>query len=173
MEPVVIDNEKAVPFEVLYDTYFDRINRYLRYRAPSVWDADDLTATVFTRALEKYHLFRGDAPVVVWLFRIAHNALVDHLRTGKRYVLADSGEIPGGAGCGEPEEHILKLEELGRLRDVLDSLMPVQRDVITLRYVGELKFSQIARVLGKTDASVRMIHHRALKAVRKGLHGKE
>lgn len=170
MQPLFInEEEKTVSFAELYDTYFDRVNRYLRYRVYNVWDADDLTATVFTRALEKYHLFRGEAPVAVWLFRITHNAYVDYLRRRRRDLYSGPGPLDSEADGPLPEEEFLKAEEIARLRKMLDLLAPDQKDVVSLRYAGELRFGQIARVLDKTEPAVRMIHHRALKALRAGL----
>ncbi|MFZ5652753.1 MAG: RNA polymerase sigma factor [Bacillota bacterium] len=163
-QSVIDEREGVIPFEVLYDTYFDRVNRYLRYRVPGMWDADDLTATVFTRALEKYHQFRGEAPVAVWLFRITHNTYVDYMRSRNRRAL--SGHNIEIAVDSRPEDELLRVEELARLKKYLEMLPPEQRDVVSLRYVGELKFGQIARVLDKTEAAVRMIHHRALKVLR-------
>ncbi len=160
------EKEKIESFAVLYDSYFDRVNKYLRYRMPNFWDADDLTATVFTKALENYHLFRGEAPVAVWLFRITHNAYVDYIRRRNRCVPADSSQFTEAVDHRLPEEEYLRIEELERLRKVLDVIDPEQRDVISLRYVGDLRFGQIARVLDKTESAVRMIHHRALKALR-------
>jgi len=154
-------------FEELYDRHFDAVNRYLRYRINSAWDADDLTAAVFLKALENFHKYRGDAPFVVWLFRIAHNAYVDYLLWRRREKVFAEGETalleapPSG-----PEEELLRDEEVKQLRNMLWRLAPEQRDVLSLRYAGELKFGQIALVLGKSAASVRMIHHRALKALR-------
>lgn len=153
-------------FEELYDLHFDAVNRYLRYRINSSWDADDLTAAVFLKALENFHKYRGDAPFAVWLFRIAHNAYVDYLR-GRRERVFSEGEItlPDAASSG-PEEELLRDEEVRQLRDMLWRLPPEQRDVVSLRYAGELKFGQIALILAKSESAVRMIHHRALKALR-------
>ncbi|MFZ5648507.1 MAG: RNA polymerase sigma factor [Bacillota bacterium] len=167
------EREKIIPFEILYDSYFDRVNRYLRYRVPSIWDADDLTATVFTRALEKYHQFRGEAPVAVWLFRITHNTYVDYVRSRNRCAIAGCEATVEIAADSRPEDEILKVEELARLKKYLEMLAPDQRDVVSLRYAGELKFAQIARVLDKTEAAVRMIHHRALKSLRLMLREEE
>jgi RNA polymerase sigma-70 factor (ECF subfamily) len=172
-QPCGPDSPKAAFFEDLYDRYFERVNRYLRYRVPSVWDADDLTASVFTRALEKFHLFRGEAPVAVWLFRIAHNIYVDYMRARGRVTLSEPENTALAAESGHPEEAFLKVEELRQLRRLLEGLAPEQRDVISLRYAGELRYGQIARVLDRTEASVRMIHHRALKALRNKLREEE
>jgi RNA polymerase sigma-70 factor (ECF subfamily) len=144
------ENKKGAwaSFGELCELHFDAVNRYHRYRSNSVWDADDLTAAVFLKALENFHKYWGDAPFAVWLFRIANNAYVDYLLRRRREMVFSEGETtlletpPSG-----PEEELL-------------------RDVVSLRYAGELKFGQIALALGKTASSVRMIHHRALRALR-------
>lgn len=158
----------SVLFEKVYDQYFDAVNRYLRYRIENTWDADDLTAQVFLKILENIHCFRGEAPWSVWIFRIAHNTYMDYFR-GKRVRVFSQDELlqmSGGQTGAGPEEKILQGEEARQLRDMLNRLTSEQRDVISLRYAGELKFGQIAKVLGKTEVAVRMIHHRALKVLR-------
>lgn len=153
-------------FAELYDRYFDAVNRYLRYRLNSSWDADDLTAAVFLKALENFHKYRGDAPFAVWLFRIAHNAYVDYLRGCRERVFSADEMASLGAVLSGPEEELLRNEEVRQLKDMLWRLSPEQRDVVSLRYAGELKFSQIALVLGKSEPAVRMIHYRTLRALR-------
>lgn len=153
-------------FAELYDRHFDAVNRYLRYRLDNPWDADDLTAAVFLRALENFSQYRGEAPFAVWLFRIAHNAYVDFLRGRRERVFAEEEMILLGTAPSGPEEELLRSEEARQLKDMLRRLPPEQRDVVSLRYAGELKFRQIALVLGKSAAAVRMIHRRALNALR-------
>ncbi len=138
----------------------------MRYRIYSPWDADDLTAAVFLKALENLHKYRGDAPFAAWLFRIAHNAYVDYLRGRRERVLTEGETEFLCAVSPGPEEDLLRSEEERQLRDMLKRLTPEQQDVISLRYAGELKFKQIAHVLGKSASAVRMIHYRALNVLR-------
>jgi RNA polymerase sigma-70 factor (ECF subfamily) len=159
------NDQEHLTFEELYDRHFNAVNRYLRYRVPVTWDADDLTAAVFIKAMEKYHHFRGEAPVAVWLFRICHNTYVDYMRSRRKTVdLSDTAAAPGI--YGQPEEEYLQREQLVLLKKYLQRLPLDYRDVLSLRYMGELKFRQIAQVLGKKEASVRMAHYRALKMLR-------
>lgn len=165
-EEVGRKNGVVVSFEELYDLHFDAVNRYLRYRINSSWDADDLTAAVFLKALENFQKYRGDAPFAVWLFRIAHNAYVDYLRGRRERVFSESEMATLCDLSTGPEEELLRDEEVRQLREMLWKLPPEHRDVVSLRYAGELKFGQIALVLGKTESAVRMIHYRALRALR-------
>ena len=165
--PAAQQNKEQVQltFEELYDRHFDAVNRYLRYRMPDAWEADDLTAAVFIKAMENYHRFRGEAPVAVWLFRICHNTYVDFMRSRRKVMdYSEADMIPGK--YGQPEDEYLHREELVQLKEYLARLPLEQRDVLSLRYMGDLRFKQIAQVLGKTEAAVRMVHYRALKMLR-------
>ena len=166
-EPTDI-NMESPSFEEMYDQHFDAVNRYLRYRVANTWDADDLTAVVFMKAMEKYYQFDGSGSFISWLFRIAHNTMVDYFKLRK--------DIPSDliyamqterTTENEPEELILYSEEVALLRELILELPGEHRDVISLRYAGELRFKQIGEVLGKNDGAVRTIHHRALKLLRR------
>lgn len=162
-----------VTFEELYDLYFAAVNRYLRYRIRSSWDADDITAAVFLKALENFHQYRGDASLAVWLFRIAHNAYVDYLRGRRESPCPQSELVFSASAQPNPEEELLQDEEVRLLRDMLGRLPAEQRDVVSLRYAGELRFGQIAQVLGKSESAVRMIHYRTLKILRDDYFGRK
>jgi RNA polymerase sigma factor (sigma-70 family) len=136
----------------LYDVYFDRVNRYLRCRVHHIWDADDLTTTVFLKALEKFHQYERRNPFASWIFRIAHNAFIDYLRK-KREVPVDTQELvlQEPDETWDPEKQLLNNEQIQYLHMKLEQLNQDQRDVLTLRYFADLKISQVAEVLGKTE----------------------
>lgn len=164
--PQRVHPDAGLRFEKLYNKNFARVNRYLRYRVNNIWDADDLTALVFMKALEKFDTYRGQSSFAAWLFSIAHNAYVDYMRSTREPAALESQLRKQVAPEGNPEEQMLLSEEARELRRLLNELPPGYRDVMALRYVGELRFAQIAEVLGKTGAAVRMIHHRGLKILR-------
>ncbi|MFY0544294.1 RNA polymerase sigma factor [Brevibacillus sp. H7] len=155
-------------FTELYDEFFDRVNRYLRYRVHNTWDADDLTTTVFLKALEKFDQYSRTSPFASWIFRIAHNTFIDFVRKN-RELPVDQEELLGGEpdDTWQPERQALSNEEIRLLRDRLDLLTQDQRDVLTLRYFADLKIIQVAEVLGKTESSVKMISYRALQQLQK------
>lgn len=154
-------------FEQVYNKCFPGVNRYLRYRVEQTWDADDLTASVFIKAFEKFHQCRSEGSSTAWIFRIAHNVFVDYLTRNKRPDLATEMQLLTLQDIRNgPEEQFIRNEEVGELRQLLQQLPAEYRDVVALRYAGELRFAQIGDVLGKTEAAARTIHHRALKLLR-------
>ncbi|UFJ43248.1 RNA polymerase sigma factor [Brevibacillus humidisoli] len=155
-------------FTELYDEYFDRVNRYLRCRVYNPWDADDLTTTVFLKALEKFEQYSRTSPFASWIFRIAHNTFVDYLRKNKELPVDNSQLLVEEVDeTWQPERQALSNEEIHLLQERLELLSPDQRDVLTLRYFADLKISQVAEVLGKTESSVKMLSHRGLQQLQK------
>jgi RNA polymerase sigma-70 factor (ECF subfamily) len=130
-------------------------------------EAEDLTAQAFLQAWEaigRYQI-RG-APFVSWLLRIAHNLGVSHLRSRK-----DSVELPetlvDRSRHGNPEESLQRHVEAERVRQAILRLRDEQRQVIILRFVEDLEYPEVAEIVGKSVAAVRVIQHRALNALRK------
>lgn len=185
--PLKEQDEKALPmpeddsgyyesrdFSELYDEYFDRVNRYLRCRVYNPWDADDLTTTVFLKALEKFDQYSRSSPFAAWIFRIAHNTFIDFVRKN-REIPYDRDEllISEQDDTWQPEQYTLSQEQIRQLKTCLDQLTPDQRDVLTLRYFADLKISQVAAVLGKTESSVKMISYRGMQQLQKLFDGGE
>jgi RNA polymerase sigma-70 factor (ECF subfamily) len=158
-------------FVAVYDCYFDQVNRYLRYRVKDTWDADDLTAQVFTKAFEHFDNCRNRERVGAWIFQIAHNTYVDYLRKRKEHLpLDDQYSQHRGrwlqAQTKQPEEQTLAREEIAELKCCLEQLPQEQRDVLLLKYFGELQYRQIADILGKKTATVKTMGFRALQKLR-------
>ncbi|WP_139488775.1 sigma-70 family RNA polymerase sigma factor [Brevibacillus dissolubilis] len=156
-------------FPELYDEFFDRVNRYLRCRVYNSWDADDLTTTVFLKALEKFDQYSRTSPFASWIFRIAHNTFVDFVRKNRELPTENEDLLFGQEtdDTWQPEQQALSNEQVRLLGEMMDKLSTDQRDVLTLRYFADLKISQVAEVLGKTDSSVKMITHRGLQQLQK------
>lgn len=161
-------------FGELYDEYFDRVNRYLRCRANNVWDADDLTTTVFLKALEKFHQYDRRNPFASWIFRIAHNTFIDYLRKKKEYPLEPTSWVfEESDETWQPERQVLDKEQIEFLHEKLSRLTGDQRDVLTLRYFADLKISQVAEVLGKSESAIKMIAFRGMKQLQQLVKGCE
>ena len=130
-------------------------------------EAEDLTAQTFLKAweaIDRYQV-RG-APFVSWLLRIAHNLGVSHLRSRR-----ETSQVHEGLVDDKPRrdpEHVAQQsadEEM--VRAAILNLREEQRQVIILRFIEDLEYPEVAEIIGKSVAAIRVIQHRALNALRK------
>ncbi|HEY7781474.1 MAG TPA: sigma-70 family RNA polymerase sigma factor [Ktedonobacterales bacterium] len=160
-------------FGALYDLYFERIFRYVLLKVGEPAEAEDLAATVFLNAWRGIGHFvsRGPGSFGAWLFRLAHNALVDryrHLREAAPLDEVDERDLPNDAR-DDPASVLdwrLTVEEL---RAALATLTEEQREVVLLRFVGELSAREVGEHMGKQEGTVRGLQFRAIDALRRAL----
>jgi RNA polymerase sigma-70 factor (ECF subfamily) len=137
---------------------------FLAYRVGNRNDAEDLTQQTFERALKAAHRYdERKASVRTWLLTIAHNLLIDHYRLAStsREVVTD--EIDPSVSSGEDRP------DLGLSPDLelaLNELGAREREVIALRFGGDLQGKEIAELLDLTLANVQQILSRALRKLR-------
>jgi len=158
-------------FAQLYEDHFDKIYRYVALRIGNKTEAEDVTQQVFLNALRSISSFRWKGvPFSTWLFRIAHNLVVDYLRKGKKRatVLLDESLVSSDSNLQLAAEHRLDVEQLV---SATKRLTAAQREVISLRFAGELSVAQVAKVMGKSQGAVKALQHSAIVALRKALSG--
>jgi len=158
-------------FAQLYERYADRVYAYVALRVGDGPAAEDLTADVFLRALEKSGSFRWRGkPYLAWLLRVAHNAVVDHWRREKRARFVPLNErLRAKAGdLMSVLEEKLALEEL---RSALARLTALQQQVIALRFGSGLSIAETAQAMGRSQGAVKNLQYKALVALRKRLAG--
>lgn len=154
-------------FGELYDRHVVRVYRHIYYMVGNAAEAEDLTAQTFLRAweaIERYQV-RG-APFVSWLLRIAHNMGVSYLRSKR-----DSSELHDGIvdtkERRDPEWSYQQTAEEELVREAILKLREEQRQVIILRFIEDLDYKEVAEIIGKSVAAIRVIQHRALNSLRK------
>ncbi|MCL4499073.1 MAG: sigma-70 family RNA polymerase sigma factor [Chloroflexi bacterium] len=164
---------EADAFGQLYECHVDRIYRYVYYRVGSSSEAEDLTEQVFLKAWEAIDRYqhRG-TPFAAWLYRLAHNLVVDHYR-GKRITapLEDVGESeePSVDVSLEVEESL----EAEEVRAALSQLNPEHQQLLILRFIEGLSHAEAAEIIGKSEGAARVIQHRALQALARALRNDE
>jgi RNA polymerase sigma-70 factor (ECF subfamily) len=156
-------------FVQLYRRHYDAVFCYCVHRLFDRHMAEDITAEVFLKVVENFHHFRGnERQFRYWLYKIATNAVNDHLRrTARRDGLLKGACRQIGsqlADCGEPS-----IEKLALLREAVLSLKPRYQTIITLRFFENLKLTEIAEVLASSPGTVRSQLARALAKLRKKL----
>jgi RNA polymerase sigma-70 factor (ECF subfamily) len=151
----------------LFEQYYDRIARYIAVRVGNRDAAEDMAGEVFLRAVESADsLASRDVPVQAWLFRVAHNLVVDHYRrNARRPVVAidDAMEIAGATNLANEVELSMEME---RVSAVMDQLNAGQQEVIALRFMGGLSSEEAGAAMGRTNGAIRELQRTALKALR-------
>lgn len=161
-----VERARANPaaFEPLYAEYFPRIYRYCLRRVSCPQEAEDLTSLVFTRALANLSNYRGGS-FVAWLFRIAHNAVANHLRSRHHTIpLEDAAEISESGD--EMLGRLIDAEERQRLARLIAALPDESRELLALRIAGGLSAKEIGQVVGKSETAVRMAISRIVRQLR-------
>ena len=154
----------------LYDQLVGPIYRYIAVRVRRREDAEDLTHLVFERIVTALPRYRHDGkPFSAWAFRIARNAVIDHLRRTRHTEPLDV--IPERDDTGGPDAVSLREEEIRELRAAILRLTPDQREALILRYAGGLSADEAAQVMGRRAGTIRGLTFRAIEALRRQLGG--
>ncbi len=157
-------------FGRLYDIYFDSIYVYVRYKVNTKEDAEDIVSDVFVKAMKNLKGFewRGFS-FSAWLYKIAHNLVVDYYRKSKKKK-AVSLETTKGFLVDElsesPELQAQKGSDIGILLDMLARMPDTQREVVYLRYIKDLSIEETVEVTGKSVDSVKSLAKRGLAYLR-------
>lgn len=150
----------------IYAQYAPKVQRYIHSKVNNADLAEELTADVFLKIYEKLDTFdREKSALSTWVFTVARNTLIDYYRTRRVFeeipeALADDSRI---------EEEYCTEETLEELADALETLDERGRDIILLRYYSGLTLTEIARRMGLSYAYVKVLHNKALTALRRAM----
>lgn len=155
-------------FTKLYESHFDRIYRYLVIKIGNQAEAEDMTQRVFIRAYESIASYKSQGvPFSAWLYRIAHNQMVDYVRRESKKPTIPLDESLPITGKSNPEHEVEVKIELEKVVAASQKLTKAQREVISLRFGGGLSLSEVAQTMGKTEGAIKALQHSAVLALRK------
>ena len=168
-----VQNGDQEAFAKIYDVFIDPIYRYIYYRVNSA-DAEDLIETVFLKAWENINQYKHDKKSFgAWLFRIAHNLVVDHYRSAKDKVYDQlDPRTPDVNRQHNPIKSTQNTLDNQMLKEAIKSMKKEYRDIIIHKFVNELSNKEIAEILNKSEGSLRILQFRALKALKNILEEK-
>jgi len=161
----------AEAFGSIYDAYVDRIFAFVRARLKDSYDAEDVTATVFTKAFEAIGSYdRRGLPFGAWLFRIARNATIDHVRRSARVPEPfEDVEDKLPPDTAMIEEQVIARVDGAVIRECVARLTEDQAAVIACRFYFDLDVRQTAKTLDRTEGAVKALQHRAMTNLAKML----
>ncbi|MEP6679965.1 MAG: sigma-70 family RNA polymerase sigma factor [Chloroflexota bacterium] len=165
--PAAADSKRAPRrFEEIYDAHVVGIYRFIYARLGNRPDAEDLTAQVFTRAVEQLDTTREPGQIASWLYRVSQNAIADYWRAFYRLPMVGTDHVAPG---WEPVDVSRDLPEeanngsTARVEALLGRLPANYRQVLELRFLRRLSVAETAREMGISHGNAKVLQYRALR----------
>lgn len=166
----VVVSRDSDAFGELYDLFVERVYRYLYFRTGSHPEAEDLTEQVFLKAWEAIGRYRWQGrPFLAWLYRLAHNAHIDHVRSQKPTTSLNNDDHPVELPSSAAAVELSRALDADLLARALGELTPDQQQVIVMKFLEGLDNEQIAQNLAKREGAIRALQMRALMSLRRVL----
>jgi RNA polymerase sigma-70 factor (ECF subfamily) len=162
----------------LVERYQYRLVRYLIYLLGRRDEVDDLVQETWLRVLERGSSYDGHSRFEPWLFTIARNLAIDHMRKGRIFSLDSNAEGEQDTALQTPASNApspftlaARTEDAERLAGSLQTLQPIYREALVLRFQEELSLQEISGVVGAPIATVASRIYRGLRTLRSQLEG--
>jgi RNA polymerase sigma-70 factor, ECF subfamily len=156
-------------FGALFDRYYAPVHRFVASRVGRPSDAEDLAQLVFVKALEALPRYEArGVPFGGWLFRLARNLVIDHVRTRREHAPLDLVVEQATEEDG-PDELAALRQEMDSVAHALRRLTPDQREAIELRFFAGLSAKEAAVAMGRQEGTIRGLQFRAIAALRREL----
>ncbi len=151
-------------FTKFYDANVKRIYRYVFFRVGRNREvAEDLTSEIFMKALEHFEEYDSKISESAWIYRIAHNKVLNYWRDSKATVDVNDGVIEAEIGG---VDHRGRLNERLDIESLLAKLTREERELVTLKYLSGYRYSTMGEVLGKSADAVKVATHRAMQKLK-------
>lgn len=161
--------ENPETFGELYQRYVQRIYNYHYRHTSNRADAEDLTSRTFYKALRNLNRYQEQkgATFQSWLFRIAHNLVVNWYRDASRHpaVAVDALE-PLATENGNPHRAAEQAEQQAWLLAQIDKLPEERKTLLILKFVECMTNAEIGEILGKTEGAIKALYFRTLANLR-------
>lgn len=155
-------------FGGVYDRYVQPIYRYVFNRTGNTADAEDITSQIFLAALEGIRKYRDNGYFAAWLFAIARRKVVDHYRSHRNQVNLD--EVPFTLLAEDNmDENLIQNQRRAALQKVIQGLPERDKEILRLRYLAELNFADIARLLKHSESATKKAFYRLIAHIQNQL----
>ena len=160
-------------FTLLFDCFYEKIFRYVRFRVANE-DAEDIVSDIFLKVVEKLHTYKSNpkSGFNAWIFRIAHNRVIDFYRQ-KKELLGHNDEEGNDFFLQIPDDNLRPDQQTNlnldtkKLYKILKDLPDIQREILEFKYLEGFSNEEIAKITGKAEGNIRVIQLRALREIRK------
>jgi RNA polymerase sigma-70 factor, ECF subfamily len=158
-------NHDPSAFAELYNAYVDKIYKYIFYKLGNEEDAEDLCEQVFLKAWEAIGRYTWCGyPFSSWLYKLAHNLVVDYYRT-KREAVPLNSILSTPSEPADPSNAFLNTLDADELSHAIVQLTPEQRQVICLKFIEGYDNTEIALMMNRKESAIRALQYRALRSL--------
>jgi RNA polymerase sigma-70 factor, ECF subfamily len=157
-------------FAQLYEAYFDKIYMYISFRVRNDMESEDLTQQVFMKVMNSISSYQNQGvPFSSWVYRIAHNLVVDFMRQQNKKATVDIEGMQLISPAEDTQSLLERQIDVEEVKKASRNLTTAQQEVISLRFAGELSITECAKIMGKSEGAIKALQHSAVQALRKAL----
>ena len=153
-------------FEEMYRLYFKDVYLLILAMSKSPDIAEEITQETFFKVLKNINKYRGECSVKTWLFQIAKNTYLSHIKKTKHQETEDKISDSESSSQHSMESMCISKDEALSIYKVLHYLEEPYKEVFTLRTLGELSFREIGEIFGRKEGWARVTYHRAKSKIR-------
>lgn len=156
-------------FGQIYDHMIDQIYKYVFFKTPSMEIAEDLTEDIFFKVWKNVKKYKKQKyPFSSWVFRIAHNEVVDFYRKNKSVIALDEA-LQDQKRENMPETLVENKLIQKEVQSALQNLPEKQSQAIVLKYINDFSNQEIAYTMNKSETAIRILLSRGLEKLKKML----
>lgn len=160
-------------FNMIVKAYSERLYWHIRRMVHSHDDADDVLQNTFIKVWRNIASYRGDAKLYTWLYRIATNEALNHIRQQKRlYVVGDDVDAENHASLTGDVYFDSEAAE-AKLHLAIQGLPDKQRAVFNLKYFEEMKYEEMSIILETSVGALKASYHHAVQKVKQFLENNQ
>ena len=156
--------------ESIYKEYFSIVYRYILSISKNPAVAEDITQETFFKAMKKIDGFRGESSIKVWLCQIAKNTYLNYIKSASKM---DKLPVEYGEPTASIEDMFIAGADSKRVHRIIHNMKEPYKEVFSLRAFGELPFSDIGELFGKTESWARVTYHRARLIIKEEMRDAE
>ncbi len=159
-------NSQNYAFSLLVNKYKQQIYFHIRRIVINHDDADDITQNTFIKIFENLHKFREDSKLYTWIYRIATNEALGHLKSKRNRFFLPFGDVEQQLSNSLHTSKLFSGDEIQmKLQQAILKLPEKQRLVFNMRYYDEMKYEDMSEVLGTSVGALKASYHIAAKKI--------
>lgn len=156
-------------FPLLYDRFVDSVYMYFLSKVQNQEVAEDLTSSLFLAVFANINRYKHVGRFRAWMFTIARNLFYKHLRNPYPESIEDYDDLPSQLPI--PEQVVSNKELVRLVRRFIKDQSDIDQEILRLRFISELKFSEIGLVIGKSDTATKKQYYRLIDKINRFMEG--